>query len=147
MRTKLSVYGPALPLLETVSPETIRLIRTKEGRTGSLAITRLNRHKQFIDRNRPRDERLLDHVTDQRLERRPVGLDPIWPRIATDEGLRDFVEVRGQPRHHVTERPKVAHPLKRDVLGPAERVVEARGNPRIALVELTADCDEVHDRE
>jgi hypothetical protein len=35
------------------------------------------RHEQILDRDRPGDEVLLDHVGDQRLQRRPVGFDAV----------------------------------------------------------------------
>src|SRR5712691_8891273 len=102
--------------------------------------------KQIVHPHRRGDDRLLGHVADERFEGRTVGLDPVGPRIAA-ENLIDLVEVGGHPGQHVAERSQEAHLGEGAVLRFAERVVKARGDERVLLVELAANDDEVHDRE
>src|SRR5262245_4494756 len=42
------------------------------------------RNKELLQRQRLCDQVLLGHVLHQRRERRPVGLDAIWPWIAAE---------------------------------------------------------------
>ena len=105
-----------------------------------------DRHEQLVDRNGRLDQRLLCHVAHQRLQRGPVGLDPIRPGVTAEGGV-DLVELGGQARQHVAQRAEVAHLGEREVLGRGHRLVETRGDERMLLVDVAADGDEMHDRE
>src|SRR6185295_9436893 len=104
------------------------------------------RHEQILDRNRPGDEVLLDHVGDQRLQRRPVGFDAVGKRISPEDRV-DLLHVIDQPRQHGAQRAGVAHAHARAALRLHERVVEAARDPALALVQVAADDHEVHDRK
>jgi len=71
--------------------------------------------KQFFDRNRLRDQTLLDHIVDQRFQRRPVRLDAVRPAIA-GRTIRRSPARRPAATVAVTQRPRIAHLLPRPVL-------------------------------
>ena len=101
-------------------------------------------HENVLERDRPRDEVLLDHVLHQRLEARAVGLDAAGIGIAA-EHLVELVDVLVQPRQH--QRVAALEPRQREVLGVDEALVEPVGDRRVALVDVAADHHQMHHRE
>src|SRR5262245_53303342 len=96
----------------------------------SLRFLPVDRREQRLDRHGLLDQRLIGEILHQRFERRPVGLDAVGPRIAA-EHLIDLLELGGHPRQHVTQRSELAHLLRGDRLGLAERVKQARRHERV----------------
>src|SRR6266478_3884551 len=114
---------------------------SKRMRTGCL----VGWNEEIIHRNGRRDQRLIGEIGDEGFERGTVGLNPVRPRVAVEQ-LVNFIDIAHEERRHVAQRAQIKHFLERDLFGFAKRVVEARGNEGISLVELFADGDEMHDR-
>src|SRR5271154_2825254 len=93
----------------------------------------VGRHEQIVDLHRRGNEAQILLVGDERLQRRPAGLDAVRPRIAV-KNFPDVVDLAHQERRHVTDRAQVEQFLQRDLLRLDEGIVEARGDERIALV-------------
>src|SRR5580698_7028424 len=89
---------------------------------------------------------LLVHVLHQCFERWPIRFDTVRKRIATKYFV-DFLDLVLQPRQHRRKRPSIAQARSRNTFGFDERGVQARRDPRISLVHLAPDGDEMPDRE
>src|SRR5215510_10482821 len=100
----------------------------------------VSRHgnEQIFDRNDARDEMLLDHVSYQRLNRRPVGLDAVGPGIAA-EHVVDLLDLGLQPGQHRGKRAGVAQTCQSAALRFDEGLVQTRRKPAVALIKLAAD--------
>src|SRR5262245_47112023 len=85
-------------------------------RESSIRFLAVDRREQRLDRHRLLDQRLVGEILHKRLERRPVGLDPVRPRVAA-EHLVDLLQLRRHPRQHVAQRAELAHLLRGDRLG------------------------------
>src|SRR5262249_10557198 len=105
----------------------------------------VGRNEEIIHRNGRGDQRLIGEIGDEGFERRPVGFKPVRPWVAIEQ-LVNFIDVAHEERRHVAQRAQIEHFLERDLLGFAKRVVQARGNEGISLVELFTDGNEMHDR-
>ena len=57
-------------------------------------------NEEIIHRNGRSDQRLINEIGDEGFQRRPVGFDAVWPRIAIEQ-LVNLVDVAHQERRHV----------------------------------------------
>src|SRR5215510_880083 len=95
---------------------------TSTAAKAKLAQRLVYRHEYVLERDRSRDEVLLDHVLHQRVEARAIGLYAAGVGVAP-EHLVELADVLVQPRQH--QRMTALEPRQRQILGVDEALVES----------------------
>src|SRR2546430_1362524 len=94
----------------------------------------------------PRGEALLVDVAADRLERRPVWLEPVGPEVLAELAPR-FLDVIDQPRQRDAQRIGVVKAVEREVARLHERPVDVARRPRMRTMHVLAQHHRVHDRQ
>src|SRR5215813_14108009 len=89
---------------------------------------------------------LLLQMTLQRVEVVAIVVEAVRPQIVASQRAL-LLPVADEPGEAHRERIAVVHALDRQILRLTERLVQADGDPGMALVDLSLDGDHVHDRE
>src|SRR2546426_2506923 len=102
--------------------------------------------ERVLQREVALEQVLLLQVTLQRVEVVAVVVEAVRPQIVAPQRAL-LLPVADEPGQAHRERIAVVHALDGQVFGLAERLVQADGDPGMALVDLALDRDHVHDRE
>jgi hypothetical protein len=92
-----------------------------------------------------RGQAVLVRVLQKRLDARPVLRNAVGKPVGPDDRLL-FFEQRLKPSRRHLGRTMLGEKVVAAVLGGAQRLVEAERDPWIALIDVAADHDGVHDR-
>src|SRR3984893_7461981 len=109
-------------------------------------ITAVGGNEELLDGDHRSDDALLAKISHQRFQRRAVRLDAVGPGIAP-EYLIDLIEIGGHPRQHIWQGAQIAPARARPLLAGAHGVEQAARNEGIVLIDVAAQCNEMHDRK
>jgi hypothetical protein len=102
--------------------------------------------KEVINIERGFAQALLDQIALERLERRPVRLDPIRPGVITEYELLTLKGIE-QKWHRVPRNRLAGQAVEARILGRKQRLVNALRQPWVPVMDLGPENDDVHDRE
>src|SRR4051794_6199763 len=103
------------------------------------------RREQLLDGHAALGETLLVRILEERLQRLAVLLDAVRVPVAPDDRLL-FLDHRLQPGERRLRRAGLQQQAETALLRGAERLVQAEGDPGVALDHVAADRHGVHDR-
>ena len=101
--------------------------------------------EQLLDLEAAVAQAVLVGVLQQRLDGRPVLLDAVRKPVRPDDRLL-LLDQRLQPGERGLRRAEIGELVVGVFLGLAERLVERERHPGIAIVDVAADHDRMHDR-